>query len=492
MNIRLILGIAAAVLAQSLDAKLLAPVLPLVRGDFGLTADEGSWIQIIYLMTNVAALPLSPWCVERFGGPRVVLASLGGFIACALVCACSPNLPVLLLGRALQGVCGAGLISTCHAAMREAFPESRLAAGQVAFVGAFVGAPLALGPFIGGTLVDAQASWRWIFVLEALVGIAGFVACRAVLREDTLRSAPRPLDIGGACLMALCLAPLQYVFVQGDRFGWFDDTSICAAAALTAAGFTAFAVWEWYADAPLFDLRALARRPRIAIGAALIFPIGVCLVASVAIVTGFVQQLLGFTATMAGELVLIRAASFIPFAFLFGALIDRRRLAPQILVPPGLTMLAVACVMQASVTTTGTDFVAALAALIVGGVAIGPVIIPLLWSVFRAVPRDGNATVRAATVIDLALQLGTVAAGAVVVTILDRRFAFHFEMLRSTVTRARLAIVALPPHANRGGLLGLVTQQAYALAFADAALVIGAIALAAFPLALLLRRRAAA
>jgi DHA2 family multidrug resistance protein len=486
-----VLGIAAAILAQALDSKILTPVLPLIRGDFALSPDDGNWIGIVYLMFNFALLPLSPWLVERFGRRRVILTSLCGFILSAVGSASAANFSMLLVARAVQGACGAGLISTCHASLREAFPDSHVGRGQVAFIGSFVGAPLVLGPFIGGLLFDNQVSWRWTFVIEGLIGIAALAICRRLLPERAPSNTRLKLDIAGAILLAASLAPLQYILYQGDRFGWWGASTICALSGFSAIAFMCFIAWEIRPnDAPLVDFRMFARRPIEAAAAVLVFPVGVCLAASVALIVGFVQQLLGFTATMAGELVVIRALALIPFAVLAGVVMDRRRPPAQIVVSLGLLLLAVACLMQFYTTTTGADFSTTIIALIVGGIAIGPTIVPLLWRVFQAIPRMSIETLRVATVVDLMLQLGTVAATAVIATAIDDRFAFHYEALRSTATLSRLSAIALPPHVNASSLLtGLVTQQAYALAFADGALITGVIALAALPLALSLRQR---
>jgi DHA2 family multidrug resistance protein len=490
-HIPTLLGIAAAVLAQSLDAKILTPVLPLIRGDFALSPDDGNWIIIVYLMFNIALLPLSPWLVERYGRRRLVLTSLCGFIAAALASASALSFPMLVVTRALQGACGAGLISTCHATLREAFPDSHAGRGQVAFIGSFVGAPLVIGPFVGGVFLDNQLSWRWMFVIEAAIGLFALARCRKLLPERAPAERRPKLDVTGAALLALSLAPLQYILYQGDRFGWWDDSTICALSAFSAIAFLAFIVWETRSLAnPLIDFRMFARRPTAAVGAVLIFPVGVCLAASIALIVGFVQQLLGFTATMAGELVVIRAVALIPFAILTGAIMDKRRPSPQIIVPLGLLVLATACVMQAYITTTSADFSTTILALIVGGIAIGPTIVALLWAIFQAIPRDSVDVLRVATVVDLMLQLGTVVATALIATAIDDRFAFHFDVLRSNATLARLSTIALPPHVNASSLLaGLLTQQSYALAFADGALLTGLIAVIALPLALFLRKR---
>jgi MFS transporter, DHA2 family, multidrug resistance protein len=487
-----IVGVALTTLSQSLDAKMLGPVLPLMRGDLALTIDESSWIAIVYLMANFAVLPLSPWLVERFGRRRVVLACLAGFVLGALLSAIAVGAPMLLVARVIQGAFGGGLISTSHAVLREMFPDSKIGAGQLVFAGSFIGAPSALGPLIGGAFFDTQTSWRWMFVVEALIAVTAFALCRNWLPERKPTRDRAPFDTIGFTLLAIALVPLQYVLFQGERYDWFNDAVISSLVALTVCAFVAFVIWEArMKGSPLIDVRYISRRPILIAGAVLMVPVGLCLVAIVSVIADFVQRLLGFTATQAGELVFLRALVFMPFALAFGVIMDRRRPPARVLVMIGLALLAIAGSMQAFTTTTQADFTAVVVPLIIGGIAIGPLFVPLLWVLFRSVPRATVETLRVATSIDLALQLGSAGTSALIPSIVDHRFAFHFDVIRSELTQPRLTPIGLPMHTNVVGLLtSLATQQSYALAFADAALVIGVVALAALPIALLLRQPA--
>jgi DHA2 family multidrug resistance protein len=487
-----IVGIALATLGQSLDAKLLGPVLPLMRGDLALTIDEGNWIAIVYLMANFAVLPLSPWLVERFGRRRVMLTCIAGFIVGALCSSIAVSTPMLLVARAAQGAFGGGLISTSHAALREMFPDSKIGHSQLVFAGSFIGAPSALGPLIGGAFFDSQTSWRWMFVVEAVVAVAAFALCRQWLPERKPAQDRMPFDATGFILLALALVPLQYVLFQGERYDWFNDGVISALVVLMACAFVCFVIWEARRKASaVIDVRYIFRRPLLMAGTVLMVPVGLCVVAIVSVIVDFVQRLLGFDATQAGELVFFRALVFMPFALAFGLLMDRRRPPARVLVMIGLTLLAIAGSLQAYATTTQADFLTVVVPLIIGGIAIGPTIVPLLWVLFRSVPRATVETLRAATSIDLAFQLGSVGATALIPSIIDRRFAFHFDVIRSELTQPRLTPIGLPMHTNVAGLLtSLATQQSYALAFADAALVVGVVALAALPIALLLRQPA--
>ncbi|HEY9181142.1 MAG TPA: hypothetical protein VIO32_10520, partial [Candidatus Baltobacteraceae bacterium] len=131
--------------------------------------------------------------------------------------------------------------------------------------------------------------------------------------------------------------------------------------------------------------------------------------------------------------------------------------------------------------TTDTSFSLVVKALAVSGLGIGPAIVPLLWWLFRKLPS--SATLHVAAVVDTALALGATAASALIPTVIDRRFQVHFSELRSRITLEHLFVTHIAPSGKAiRELAALVTQQSYALAFADVAFALTAIALLSIPL----------
>ncbi|TAM60173.1 MFS transporter [bacterium] len=470
----LIMGVAWATMAQALDGRMLAVTLPLVRGHLAATSDEGDWVAIAYLMANIAVLPLSPWLSAWLGRRRYYLLSLAGFAAAAFFCAFSTSIVELVWWRAVQGAFGAGLIAVSQAILRQALPEQKLGLSQVIFAGTFVGAPLALGPLIGGFLVDNDDSWRWTFLIVGMLALVSAFLCSRSLPEQETASR-RELDWIGASLLAGALVPLQFVLYEGERYSWWSEPRIGLLVALSVAATAGFLAWELRTPNPLID-RSLFAVPVVAAGVLLIVPVATVLSAVVAIVLQFAEQSLHFTATLAGELTAVRALVFVPLVFLLGITMDRRPMPVRLLLFVGLGLLALSNVMQSFATTTAASFGTVIVSFAVGGIAIAPAVVPLLWSVLRAVPR--SQTLGITTMLGLGLQLGGEATPAIVQSVLAHRFAFHYQVLRSSATPSRLAFAHLPAHLHTVQILvRLITEQSYTLAFADVTLVVATIAM---------------
>jgi DHA2 family multidrug resistance protein len=477
----LISGVALATIAQSMDGRMMTGLLPSIQGALAFTPDEGSWLIVSYLCANIVVLALSPWLASRFGRRRYFLVSTLGFGACALLCAASTSLSVLVVLRFVQGAFGGGLISTSHAIFRETFPGSRLGISQVAFVGSFVGAPLTFGPLIAGYVSDGNYSWQWMFAVDAALAAASFLLCRRFLPDDG-RAQSLPFDPIGTLLFAGFAVPAQYVLTVGERYDWFNDAHITLLSLLAIACLGAVSVWHAYNRRAIFSTAFQSSR-NAAVVAAMIFPIGLVLAGCVAVAVAFTERLLDFTATMAGEMLVLRALVFLPLTVVAGVVMDKRSPRANVPVIAGLLLLAGGFMLQWQWATTDTGFALVVAALAVSGLGIGPAFIPLLWWLFRKLPAPSTLSVT--TLVDTALAFGTTAASALIPTVIDRRFQLHYAALRARITFEHLFAVHVTPTLKAiGQLTALVTQQSYALAFADVAFVLTAIALLSIPLVL--------
>lgn len=478
----LVPAVALATVAQSMDGRMLSGLLPSIQGALALTPDEGNWLVTSYLCTSIVVLALSPWLASTFGRRRYFLGSILGFAACAALCAASTSFGMLVLLRFAQGAFGGGLIATSHAILRQAFPASRIGISQVVFVAGFVGAPLTFGPLISGYISDGNYSWQWMFAVDAVLAAVSFLLCRRTLPDDPA-SKRVPFDAVGTLLFTGFAAPAAYVLTVGERYDWFNSPHITQLTVLALLSLTALILRHAYKRDALFS-RALRTSRNAAAISALLFPIGLCLAGCVAVAVAFTEQLLKFTATMAGEMLVLRAIVFLPLTLLAGVLMDKRSPRARLPVAAGMTLLAAGFVLQWAWATTDTGFTLVVKALAVSGLGIGPAIVPLLWWLFRKLPA--SATHDVAALVDTALALGTTAASALIPTVIDHRFALHYSELRSRITLEHLFVRHIMPSAKAiRGLAALVTQQSYAMAFADVALILTVIALTSIPLLLL-------
>ena len=479
-------GIALATLAQSMDGRMISGLMPTIEGGLALTPDEGAWLLIAYLCASIIVLPLSPWLSGYFGRRTYFLASIAGFGISALLCASATSIGALVLFRVLQGAFGGGLIASSHAALRTSLPPSHLGTSQVAFIGSYIGAPLTLGPLISGIITDGNYYWQWMFVVDAAIAALSFALCWKSFKDDQEKQRV-PGDPIGVALFAGFVIPLQYLFIQGERYNWLDDPNIVGLIVLCVLCLAGLIWWHTRSQTALFSEGIRAHRSS-AVVALLIGCIGLCLSGGVAVALAFAERLLYFTGTLAGSLLVVRALAFLPLTVLMGVIMDKRSPRAYPLVVAGLVLFALGFALQCAWATTDTSFALLVKALIVSGLGIGPAIVPLLWWLFREVPQSRTLAVTA--LVDTALVLGTTTAQALVPTALDHRFAFHSLVLSSNMTLGHLATATrLAPSAHTlREFTQFVTQQSYALAFADVALVLTAIALISLPLVALLRK----
>ena len=252
-------------------------------------------------------------------------------------------------------------------------------------------------------------------------------------------------------------------------------------------------MWELFgAKRPIVDLRILGRRTVWA-GCLLAMTIGFTLYGSIVITPQFNQGILNFTATMSGESILIRALAILGCTPLVLVFLNRLKLNPRILLGIGFILVAIANCLQAQVTTSQSDFWTFWIPLALGGVGFSQLLAPLSVAVLSTV--RGIDTAKASSLLSLSQQLGGSLSTAVLVTMLDRRAAFHQSMLAAGITHANSSVQRILLSAGPEGLqriYAVVVREANTLAFADAFWMLGLVAFLLAPLVLLIRTQRAA
>src|SRR5947209_8489007 len=299
------LGIMAATLMQTLDSTIVNVALPTIQGNLGATQSEGAWAVTGYIISAVIVIPLTPWLQTRFGRRQYYSVAIIGFTIASILCGIASSIEQLILYRILQGLFGGGLIATGQAALRDTFPRRLLGASQAVFaLGALVGP--SVGPTVGGWLTD-NYSWNWVFFINLVPGIFAAIVVLTMMRNPS-DPKPIPVDALGLGLLALGLGSLQYILGEGQRDDWLDSPLIRLLTFTSVAGLGTFVWWElWGTKRPIVDLGAFKYRA-IAAGSCLGFAIGSVLFGATVILPQYVQSVLGFTATLSGELIFIRAA----------------------------------------------------------------------------------------------------------------------------------------------------------------------------------------
>ncbi|MCB1002910.1 MAG: MFS transporter [Acidimicrobiales bacterium] len=253
------IALAASVAASAssmLDGTVVNVALPALGDELGADVVGLQWVITGYLLTLASFILLGGALGDHLGRRRVFVVGAVWFGLASLLCGVAPTLPVLLVARILQGVGAALLTPTSLALLQAGFRSGDRAAAVGAWSG-LGGLAGAVGPFVGGWLVDGPG-WRWAFLVNLPLLAVAVVASRVFPESRDPDADPR-FDVMGSALAVLALAPLTWALTQGPERGWTDPLVLAAAvvAVLAAAGFV---VRQRRAPAPLVPRVVFARR----------------------------------------------------------------------------------------------------------------------------------------------------------------------------------------------------------------------------------------
>jgi EmrB/QacA subfamily drug resistance transporter len=204
-TIALIVG--AAVFMEQMDGTILATALPGMARDLGVSAPSLSIALTSYLISLAVFIPASGWLADRFGARRMFLGAITLFTASSILCAFSPNVPFLVIGRFLQGMGGAMMIPIGRLLLFRNIEKRQMVEAM-----SWVLVPAMMGPIVGppvGGFIVTYFDWRWIFFLNLPIGLLGLALVRRFIAEIPAQ-APQRFDRAGMVLLSLCLAPLLF------------------------------------------------------------------------------------------------------------------------------------------------------------------------------------------------------------------------------------------------------------------------------------------
>jgi DHA2 family multidrug resistance protein len=474
-----------ATIMQALDTTIANVALPYMQSNLSASADQINLVLTSYIVAAAIMMPATGWLSARLGRKNLFLISVAGFTFASVLCGLAMSLGQMVFYRLLQGVFGATLVPLSQAVLLDEYPRERHGSAMALWgVGVMVG-PI-LGPALGGWLTEAY-NWRWVFYVNLPVGVLTFLGLSAYLH----RTEPQRglyFDGFGFLTLALSIGALQMMLDRGEQLEWFDSPEIVAEAVLAGLGAYLFLVHTFTAKKPFLDLRLFRDRNFVA-GIAFIFVVGVILLATLALLTPFMQSLLAYPVLTAGLLLAPRGIGTMAAMMIVGRLVNR--MDPRWLVTLGLVLTATALwqmscfsleVTPARLVVTG----------IIQGLGLGFLFVPLSTMTFATLPPDLRTSGTA--LFSLSRNLGSSIGISVVIFMLGQYSGRAHAALAEFVQPFRSpmqdlpALLSLSTESGRAMLDALVSRQAALLGFlSDFRLMFG-VAIAALPLVLLMRR----
>jgi EmrB/QacA subfamily drug resistance transporter len=399
--------IAATVLGSGiafLDSTVVNVALPHIGEDLDTSVAGLQWVLNGYLVTLSALILLGGSFGDLFGRKRVFQTGVVLFALASVACALAPNDAALVLGRVAQGIGGALLTPASLAILEAGFrPEDRPRA-----IGAWSGlsgVAAAVGPFVGGWLVDA-ASWRWIFLINLPLAVVVVAIAARHVPESFDPHADRRIDGAGAALVALSLGAVSWgLIAAGDR-GW-GSPSVVLTLVTGVLAMVAFVVVESRSSHPMLPLdifRSAQFRAANLVTAAVYAALGGVFF----LLTLQLQQVLGYSALEAG-------AATLPITLLMLALSARSgalaaRIGPRLQMTVGPLVIAVGILLMTQIEAGVSYWTQVLPAVLVAGFGLATTVAPLTATALGSVDdRHAGVASGVNTTVSRAAQLAAVA-----------------------------------------------------------------------------------
>ncbi|WP_448207230.1 DHA2 family efflux MFS transporter permease subunit [Azospirillum sp. sgz302134] len=478
-----------AVIMQALDTTIANVALPYIQGSVSASADQINWVLTSYIVAAAIMTPPSGYLATRFGRKQVLNISIAGFVIASVLCGLAQSLVQIVLFRLLQGFFGAALVPLSQAILLDIYtPEERGSAMALFGVSVMVG-PV-LGPVIGGWLTD-HASWRWVFYINVPIGALAFAGVSAFVTESR-KDMGAKLDWLGFGLLSLSIASLQLFLDRGEQLDWFSSGEIQVEALVAASAFYLFLAHTFTARDPFVKPRLFLDR-NFTVGMLFIFIIGITYLASLALMTPYLQTLMGYPVVTAGIVMGPRGLGTMACMFLVGKLIGRVDTRWLLLTGLGITAWAMYDMMG------WTPDVSQWTIIRVGfiqGAGLGFLFVPLTTVTFSTLAPEqrGEGT----GLYNLSRNIGSAVGISIVTALLVRNTQINHAEIATTITpfnhlfEAPMVAKALSPLTapGRAALDGLITQQATIISYVDDFKLLMLLSLVVMPLVLLLRKPA--
>jgi DHA2 family multidrug resistance protein len=474
-----------ATIMQALDMTIANVALPYMQGSLSTTQDQINWVLTSYIVA--AAIMTSPlgWMATRFGRKKLFIVCTAGFTLASMLCGVAQNIDQMVAFRLLQGVFGAALVPISQAVMLDAYPPSRRGSAMAIWgMGVMLG-PI-MGPTLGGWLTEYY-SWRWVFFVNLPFGILTVLGLSAFMRESPTHR-ETPFSWFGFLSLSLGIGALQMMLDRGQDQGWFESNEIIVEAILSIVGFYFFLVDSLTSKRPFIDLR-IFRDWNFSIALMFMFLIGIILLATMALVTPFIQNLLGYPVLSSGYLLGTRGIGTFFAMMIVGRLLGKYD--ARIMIFFGLTLATASLWVMVGWDTDVSARAIAIDS-VAQGVGLGFVFVPLNTIAFATLPIALRT--EGAALWTLIRNIGSSIGISIVIAQLTNMITTFHAQLVEHVTPFNDAMRLPDAMALAGRSLGhlamldgLVTQQAAIMAYSNDFLLMTLISLSAFPLLALIR-----
>ncbi|MFC4784185.1 DHA2 family efflux MFS transporter permease subunit [Nocardioides sp. MAHUQ-72] len=384
----------------TLDNLVMTSALPVIRADLGSSVGQLSWFMNAYTLSFATFMLTAATLGDRLGRRRMMLIGITVFTLASVASALSSSSEALIAARAVQGLGAAAIMPLSLTLLAAAVPP-QMRAAAIGIWGGVSGLGVALGPVIGGAVVEG-VSWQAIFWLNVPVALVAVPLLLVAVPES--RGAWQRLDLVGAGLLGGAVFLGIWGIVHGNDDGW-TSPGVLGPLVAAAALLPAYLLWARGRSHAVLPLRLFGSRGfSVANVIGLTFTIG--MFGTVFLLAQYLQIVQGYTPLEAGLRTLPWTAAPMVVAPIAGAIAGRTGL--RSLLVTGLVLQAASLVWFAALTESGSAYASFVPPLLLAGVGMGLTFAPSATAVLDGLPESDFAVASSAnsTVREFGVALG--------------------------------------------------------------------------------------
>ena len=241
----------------TLNQTIVATVLPTIVGELG-GVNRMLWVTTSYVLAATVTMPLYGKMGDLIGRKGLFIGALALFVAGSAACALAPSMEGLVIGRAVQGLGGGGLMVLSQAIVADVVPPRRRAL-YLSIMGVAYAVPMLAGPLLGGFFADA-VGWRWAFWFDVPLALAAIVIAAVFLPKPRRTAERAPFDVGGAVTLVAAVTALTLATLWGGNEHAWTSPTIIGLLVATAVASALFVLAERRAREPLMALSLFKNR----------------------------------------------------------------------------------------------------------------------------------------------------------------------------------------------------------------------------------------
>lgn len=367
----------------TLDNLVITNALPVMAVDLGASIEELQWFLNAFTLAFATFILPAAALGDRVGRRTVFVAGIAVFSAASVLTALSTEPWMVIGARAVQGLGAAAIMPLSLTLLAGAVPV-RLRPAAIGIWGGVSGLGVALGPLIGGLIIEGW-NWQSIFWVNVPIGIAAIPLALAVLGDS--RGERRPLDLPGVTLAGLGVLGVISGIVRGNEAGW-TSTEVLASLGAGAVLLLAFVAWEARTAAPVLPLSLFRDRSfSVANAVGLTFSFG--MFGSIFLLVQFLQVVQGRSPLEAGLMTTPWTIAPMVVAPIAGFVAPR--VGTRALMVAGLGAQSMALFWMAGILSADVAFATLVPPFVLAGIGMGLVFAPMATAVLARMPERHHA-----------------------------------------------------------------------------------------------------